>query len=258
MPRQAEHPRLTLVGAGPGDPELLSIKGARAIADADVILYDALVDERLLVYARPQAKCVFVGKRAGQHSIKQADLNVLIVRYALTHGHVVRLKGGDPFVFGRGHEELAYAEQFAIATAYIPGISSIASVPGLQLIPLTRRGYADSFWVGTGTTMTGPLTADLRQVLHANATKVILMGMRKLAEISNLFDEQGLGSLPAAIVMAGSTERERYGLGRAHALPEIATAYQLGAPAIVVIGAVVELHPQWEVYAELERESQAG
>ena len=135
-------PKLTLVGAGPGDPDLITVKGMKAIASADVILYDALVDKDLLNYAKTDAIKIFVGKRGGKRSIKQEQINLLIVKYAYQYGSVVRLKGGDPFVFGRGHEELEYAENFGILTEIIPGITSAISVPALQGIPVTRRGIS--------------------------------------------------------------------------------------------------------------------
>ncbi len=131
--RNNQEPRITLVGAGPGDPELLTIKAANAIRTADVVLYDALVNEDILdEYARPDAIKVYVGKRSGEHSHPQKAINKLMVDYALNYGHVVRLKGGDPFVFGRGYEELDFAAGYNIPTQVIPGLSSSISVPGLQ------------------------------------------------------------------------------------------------------------------------------
>ena len=154
-------PYLTLVGAGPGDPELFTLKGVKALSTADVVLYDALVNKDLLDYAPAKAQKVFVGKRAGKHSLKQEEINELIVEYAFNYGHVVRLKGGDPFVFGRGHEEIAYAAAFGIDSSVVPGISSSIAVPEMQKIPVTARGYSESFWVVTGTTKEGELSKDI-------------------------------------------------------------------------------------------------
>src|SRR5687768_4378412 len=141
--------RLTLVGAGPGDPELISVKGVKALSEADVVLYDALVHPDLLNHAPESAIKIFVGKKKGVCQFAQEEINRLIVENALNFGHVVRLKGGDPFIFGRGHEELLHAQAFNIETKVIPGISSSIAVPELQHIPLTRRGINDSFWVMT-------------------------------------------------------------------------------------------------------------
>lgn len=238
-------PRLSLVGAGPGDPELISVKGARTLADADVVLYDALVDPRMLNYARPSALRIFTGERAGGHPYTQDELNVLIVRHALQPAHVVRLHGGDPLVFGSGYEELAFARKYGIELNIVPGISSVASVPGFQGLPLTARGIHDSFWVVTGTTSTGGLSEDLTVAAGTDATVVILMGMRKLVEISDLFRSLGKADLPAAIIQRGPLEDEAYALGTAGTLPEMAEAWQLGSPGLIVTGPVVRLHPEW-------------
>ena len=143
-------PKLTLVGAGPGDPDLISVKGVKALKQANVILYDALIDPILLNYAKKDCQKVYVGKRAGIHSLSQEEINQLIVDYALKFGHVVRLKGGDPFVFGRGFEELLFATTNGLEIAVIPGITSAIAVPAIQGIPITSRGINESFWVLPG------------------------------------------------------------------------------------------------------------
>lgn len=139
---QTIHPKLTLVGAGPGDPELITVKGLKAIQQARVILYDALSNNELLEHASCNCLKRFVGKRAGMHMYTQEEINRMIVKYALTYGSVVRLKGGDSFVFGRGQEELAFAQQFNIDTEVIPGVTSAISVPGINKIPVTEIGRA--------------------------------------------------------------------------------------------------------------------
>ena len=133
-------PRLTVLGAGPGDPELFTVKGIKTLKQANVILYDALINRELLDYALPRSEKIFVGKRKGLHSFSQEKINSLIVEKALTSGHVVRLKGGDPFIFGRGAEEIEYAEAFGIECGVVPGISSSSAVPAYQGIPLTKEG----------------------------------------------------------------------------------------------------------------------
>ncbi len=234
-------PLLTLVGAGPGDAELITLKGLRAIQQADVILYDALIDKSLLDFAKPEAELLYVGKQFGNHSLPQEAINQLIVEKAFERGHVVRLKGGDPFIFGRGYEEIAFAKRFGIETAYIPGISSVQAVPGSLDIPLTSRGVSDSFWVITGTKTDHSLSEDLQHALKTSATIVILMGMHKLAQISALYQAANRGSIPVAIIQNGTQSNAKVGVGIVENLVSIAETYQLGNPAVIVIGEVVKL-----------------
>ena len=233
--------KLTLVGAGPGDPELISIKGMKAIRQADVILYDALAHPDLLEYARPGAEKVYVGKRAGNHAFKQEKINKLIVTYALQGNHVVRLKGGDPFVFAHGKEELEYAETFAIETEAIPGISSV-NLPGLYGIPLTRRGINESFWVVTATTKNGALSKDVLSAARSNATVVLLMGLGKLEQITAIYKKSGKGDLPAALISKGSLEDGNIIFGTAATLLSKQREHRLPAPALIVIGEAVGTH----------------
>lgn len=238
-------PRVTLVGAGPGDPELISLKGIRALQNADVILYDALVCPSLLDYAPAKAEILFVGKRAGKHPFTQTEINRLIVSMAHAHGHLVRLKGGDPFVFGRGHEELSYARAFGLDTQLVPGISSVAAVPGLQQIPLTKRGINESFWVITGTTSKGEISRDMYQAARSKATVVVLMGLRKLAEIMRVFHYHGQANTPVAVIESGSTRQERIVLGTVESIADNVNEAALSGPGLIVIGQVVRLHPQF-------------
>ncbi len=188
-----KEPKLTVVGAGPGDVELITLKAIKALRNADVVLYDALVDIELLEYA-PQAEQIFVGKRRGCYSYQQDQINELIVSRAKSCGHVVRLKGGDPFVFGRGSEEMEYAAAHGLNVAMVPGISSCLSVPAAQNIPVTKRGSAESFWVITGTTKEHKLSNDIQLAAKSSATVVILMGMSKLPQIVELFKKTHLAN----------------------------------------------------------------
>src|SRR5688572_4981 len=154
-------PKVTLVGPGPGDPELITIKGIDAIKSADIVLYDALVSPEILDIIPRGVPSLCVGKRAGSHSYKQEEINELIVEFAYLYGHVVRLKGGDSFVFGRGSEEIAYAEGHGISSHVVPGISSALAVPASIKIPVTARGISESFWVITGTTKSGEVSGDI-------------------------------------------------------------------------------------------------
>lgn len=233
-------PQVTLVGAGPGDPDLLTIKGAKALAEANVVLYDALSNDELLTYAPKKALKIFVGKRKGCHAYTQDEINQLIVDNALTYGHVVRLKGGDPFIFGRGSEEIEFVESFGIPTFVIPGISSSIAVPASQGISLTKRGVSESFWVITGTTSTRKLSTDVALAAQSTATVVILMGMSKLDEIVALFQKESKGQIPVAIIQNGTTPEEKLGIGTIDNIQKVVAEINLSSPAIIVIGEVVK------------------
>jgi uroporphyrin-III C-methyltransferase len=233
-------PKLTVVGAGPGDPELITIKAIKAIKEAKVILYDALINEELLAYAATEAELIFVGKRKGCYAYQQEQINELIVSRAKSHGHVVRLKGGDPFIFGRGAEELDYAKQFGIETYLLPGITSALAVPASQGIPLTKRGSSESFWVITGTTKAHELSNDVVLAAKSTATVVILMGMGKLQEIVKLFSDEGKQDVPVAIIQNGTTKDEKFGIGTVETICDVVKENQLSSPAIIVIGEVVK------------------
>jgi len=230
--------KLTVVGAGPGDVELITLKGVKALAGADVVLYDALVDVQLLEYA-PKAEHIFVGKRKGCYRYQQEQINELIVQRGQQDKHVVRLKGGDPFVFGRGAEEMEYAAQHGLDVAVVPGISSSVAVPAFQNIPVTKRGASQSFWVITGTTKEHKLSEDVALAAKSSATIVILMGMSKLGEIVKLFKSEGKSEVPVAIIQEGTTTNEKTGTGTVATIEDKVKEQQLTNPAIIVIGEVV-------------------
>ncbi|MCX2451467.1 uroporphyrinogen-III C-methyltransferase [Pedobacter sp. PLR] len=245
-----KEPKITLVGAGPGDPELITMRGANALKSADVVLYDALVNEGVLDYANPEAIKVYVGKRSGEHSYSQDAVNKLMIDYALNYGHVVRLKGGDPFVFGRGYEELDFAAGYSIPVTVIPGLSSSISVPGLQQIPVTHRGLSESFWVVTGTTASGKISNDLYEAARSKATVVVLMGLGKLKEIVKLFQNEGKGQLPVAAIQSGSTQNEKLAIGVVDTIVETVEEKGIEAPALLIFGEVVSLHPSFQPIRE--------
>ncbi|TAN17402.1 MAG: uroporphyrinogen-III C-methyltransferase [Chitinophagaceae bacterium] len=236
-----KRPRLTLVGAGPGDHELITVKGAKALKDATVILYDALIDPKIFEYASPRVIRRFVGKRCGLHTYSQEEINEMIVSYALTYGHVVRLKGGDPFVFGRGYEELAYAGSFGIETDVIPGVTSATSLPALKKIPLTTRGLNESFWVLTGTTADRKISNDIFLAAQTNATVVILMGLKKLGEIAGIYKEAGKKDLPVAVIVNGSLPNEQFIRGTISDIQLKISEYDIHGPALILIGEAVGL-----------------
>jgi len=237
--------KISLVGAGPGDKDLITVKGLKAIQSADAILYDALVNEELLNEAPAHAVKVFVGKRAGVPCIHQDKINLMLVQHALEFGHVVRLKGGDPFIFGRGHEEMTYAESFDIPVDIVPGISSSTSLPLLQKVPLTRRHVSESFWVLTGSTKNHQLSDDIKAAARTTATMVILMGIRKLPIIRDILIQEGKRELPIMIVQSGSTTEEKVVVGTIDDILDKAMKHQISTPGIIIIGEVVGLHPQF-------------
>lgn len=245
MDIQTKTPKLTLVGAGPGDPELISIKGAKALAKADVILYDALAHPDLLALAPEHIQKIYVGKRVGNCAFQQNDINSLIVASALKYGNVVRLKGGDPFVFGRGHEEIVYAKAHGLAIEIIPGITSAVAIPELEQIPLTTRGINESFWVITGTNSSLEFSNDIRLAAQSTATVVILMGMTHLAKIAEVFMEEGKGETPAAVIQNGSLPNSKIILGKVNNIAQKVLEAQMESPAIIVFGEVVGLHPEY-------------
>jgi len=245
--------KITLVGAGPGGTDLISLRGLKALAKADIVLYDALVSEELLQYCPQAVQKIYVGKRASKHAYSQDQINEMLVKYALSHGHVVRLKGGDPFVFGRGYEEIAFAQKYNIETEVIPGISSAIGVPSLQGIPITHRGTTESFWVITGTTSSGKIAQDVYTAAKTSATVVILMGVRKLPEIVRIYKEEGRGSLPIAIIQNGAMPNEKIAVADIQSIENVAKELQIESPAVIVIGEVVSFHTD---YQKLIRENE--
>ncbi|PWB28140.1 uroporphyrinogen-III C-methyltransferase [Flavobacterium sp. HTF] len=240
-------PKLTVVGAGPGDVDLITLKAIKALKNADVVLYDALVNEELLQYAE-QAEILFVGKRLGCHAYTQDQINDLIVSMAKNYGHVVRLKGGDPFIFGRGSEEIEFAEQFGIETAIVPGISSALGVPASVGISLTQRKVAESFWVITGTTSDHKLSKDVHLASKSAATVVILMGMHKLDEIISIYQENRKDDLPIAIIQNGTKNSEQKVIGTIGTITKLVSEKKISSPAIIVIGEVVRNTSGWISY----------
>lgn len=237
--------KLILVGAGPGDPDLISLKGIKALQQANVVMYDALVSEELLQYA-PNAIPIFCGKRAGAHYMKQDEINSCIVENIKKHGTVVRLKGGDPFVFGRGQEEAEFVASHGFVTEVIPGISSATALATAQNIPLTKRGITESIWVTTGTTSCGELSADIELAAQSTATVVILMGVGKLAEIIQLFTKYKTENYPIAIIQNGTLANEKVVCDQLSNIYLKVQEQNITAPAIIILGKVVDCA---EIYA---------
>ncbi len=233
-------PRHTVVGAGIGDPELITLKGVKALRNADVVLYDALVSEELLDYAPPSAVRVYVGKRRGAKAFTQDEINERIVVYAHCCGHVVRLKGGDPFVFGRGMEEMQFAQRQGVTVEYVPGVSSAIAAVGAAGIAVTLRGASRGFWTLTATTATGELNPEIFVAARTDATVVILMGLAKLADVAAAFVAAGKPDLPIAVIQNASLPQQQEVFGTVTDIVAQVEQFGLGSPAVIVVGAVVQ------------------
>lgn len=231
---------LFVVGGGPGDPDLLTLKAYKLLQRADVILYDNLINKKLLEIASERCEMVYVGKKPYGNYTPQEEIHELIRHYAIPGRVVVRLKGGDPFIFGRGFEELLFAEANGIPVQYIPGISSMQA-SGFNCIPLTHRGVSESIWVITGTKKDGSLSGDLRCAIQSAATVVIYMGMKKLAEIAAIYKASGLGSMPAAMIQHATLPHQKKVVCKVKDLEQAAVKGGVGYPAIIIIGKVVGL-----------------
>lgn len=234
-----KQPKLILVGAGPGDPELITLKGLKAIEQADAILYDALVSEELLKYAPANCIKLYVGKRFGQPSLPQQKINELIAEHAFSYGSVVRLKGGDPFVFGRATEEIDYAEQVGIEVEIIPGLSSVTAVPAAAKIAITQRGISRGFRVITATTSAEELSDNINCAAKCNETVVILMGMNKLPLITEIFAANGKAKLPVAVIQNGTLPQEKIIFGTVNDIAAKVEQAKAGAPGLIIIGETV-------------------
>lgn len=238
-------PKVSLVGAGPGRSDLITRRGFKVMQEASVILYDALVSQELLAEIGEHIPKIYVGKRCGEHSFTQDEINKLIVENAYTYGHVVRLKGGDPFVFGRAGEEIEYVESFGIPVTVVPGISSAIAVPASQGIPVTRRGISSSFWVMTATKKDGSFSQDLKLAAQSSATLVIMMGVRKFNEIAEEVSKYRKTITPFAIIQNGTLEKETCITGTLNNRESLLNQINTSLPGIIVIGDVVAEHPSF-------------
>ena len=231
---------LFIVGSGLGNPELLTVKAYRVLKKAEILLFDNLVSEEILNIVPKNCQKVYVGKQPYGKCVSQDEINPLIVDYCSRYSVVVRLKGGDPYIFGRGFEEWCYAEESGIAVEYIPGISSMQGA-GLCKIPLTHRGVSEGVWVMTGTKSDGEMAMDLSLAAQSNATVVIYMGMRKLAEIVRIYMLYGNGDKPAAIIQYASRPQQKEVTCRVRDLVGASQMAGASHPAIIIIGEVVSL-----------------
>lgn len=233
-------PQLIVVGAGPGDPELLTMKAYNVLKNARVVLYDNLANQQLLSITAADCEKIYVGKLPYGEYTPQETIHELIREKAFSKGTVVRLKGGDPFIFGRGYEEILFARSIGITCSYIPGITTMQAI-GFENIPLTHRNISEGFWVMTGTKKDGSLSNDLHLAMQSKATVIIYMGMKKIGYIAKAYQDFGYGNTPAAIIQHATLPQQKVVKGLVKDLPEIAATHHLTHPAIIVIGQVVDI-----------------
>lgn len=235
--------KVYLVGAGPGDAGLITVKGLEKLKRCDAVVYDRLASEELLRYVPEDCTKIYVGKHAGQHSKKQEEINAILVECAKTHQTVVRLKGGDPFVFGRGGEEIEALTEHGISYEVIPGVTSAIAVPECAGIPVTHRGVSRSFHVITGHTQTsvGSPEYDYEVLASNEGTLVFLMGLSNLGEIAARLIQAGKpGNTPAAVISEGTTENQRTVRGNLLDIAQKVQKARLPSPSVIVIGETAE------------------
>lgn len=245
--------KVYLVGAGPGDPGLITVKGLNILRRADVVIYDNLVNAVLLDEIRTDAEKIYVGKVAGRHTLRQEGINQLLIQYARAGRLVVRLKGGDPFVFGRGGEEAAALVESGISWEVVPGITSAIAVPAYAGIPVTHRESATAFTVITGHEASDKegSSLDWEAIARLNGTVIVLMGMAKLPQIICLLTRYGRAvSTPVAVIRWGSMPMQQSVVGTLETIVEQVQQVNLQSPALIVIGEVVHQSERLRWFAE--------
>lgn len=235
--------RVYLVGAGPGDPELLTLRAVRLLQQAQVVVYDHLVSSAVLDFVSPTAERIYAGKRRNEHTMRQEQINALLVKLASEGRQVVRLKGGDPFIFGRGGEELQALAAHDIAFEVVPGVTAASGVSSYAGIPLTHRDYAQSCLFVTGHLKDGTADLDWPSLVRLRQTVVIYMGLGGLPEICHQMMQHGAApSLPIAVVQDGSITTQKVVIGTLADIPERVAQAGLKSPCLTIIGEVVKLH----------------
>jgi uroporphyrin-III C-methyltransferase/precorrin-2 dehydrogenase/sirohydrochlorin ferrochelatase len=237
-----------LVGAGPGDPDLLTLKAARLLSVADAVVYDNLVSPGVIGLIHGNAEKIYVGKQTNRHTLPQDEINLLLVKLARQGKSVVRLKGGDPFIFGRGGEELEILADHRIDFEVVPGITAASGISCYAGIPLTHRDHAQSCIFTTGHLKDGTLDLDWTALARPSQTVVIYMGLGAVHEIARQLVLHGMpSSTPAAIIEKGTTARQRVVAGTLESLPEKIRDAGLESPALIIVGQVVTLNQrlQW-------------
>lgn len=239
-----------LVGAGPGDPELLTLRGARLVGGADVIVFDNLVSPAIVDLAPAAAERIYVGKKASDHTLPQEEINALLVRLAGAGKRVVRLKGGDPFIFGRGGEEMETLVAAGVTVEVVPGVTAASGIAAYAGIPLTHRDHAQSVVFATGFLKDGRLDLDWPMLARRGQTLVIYMGISRLGEICTQLVAHGLPSTtPAAVIERGTTHAQRVVAADLATLDDRVRDAGVRPPALTVVGDVVGLYPRLAWFA---------
>lgn len=232
-----------LVGAGPGDPDLLTFKALRLMQQADVVFYDRLVSKEVLSLVRREAEQVYVGKQRAWHAVRQEEINQLLLEHAKQGKRVLRLKGGDPFIFGRGGEEIETLAAEKIPFQVVPGITAASGCSSYAGIPLTHRDYSQSCVFVTGQLKDGELDLNWPALVQPRQTVVVYMGLAGLPVLSEKLQQHGMAAdMPAALVQQGTTDNQKVWVSTIAELPELAQREQPAAPTLVIIGDVVKLH----------------
>ena len=254
MARNCIQGKVYLIGAGPGDPGLMTIKGRELIERADCLVYDALAAPGILNWVRPECEKIYVGKRAGNHALPQEEINEVLVKCGSKYACTVRLKGGDPYVFGRGGEEAQALHAAGVPFEVVPGVTSAIAGPACAGIPVTHRDFCTQFTVFTGHEGAHKVetTLDIPGIAAAKGTKVMLMGMSRLRETLEALVQAGQGAdVPAAAVQWAATGRQKSVTATVATLADAVEAAGIASPAVVVIGEVVKLAPQLDWRSKL-------